>query len=173
MRCVVFGTVFLIASSALAKPPTLDALRAKAQERMHQDAAVYSGKDLGELEELYESANRDLKNPEAKAILERVVKQYPGSNRAGCAVLYLAQLASGPEREKYLKTAIETHGNTWYGDGVQVGALARTELAKFYAASGHQKEAKSLAAQVAKRFPGAVDHEGRPLADMLRRLKLL
>jgi hypothetical protein len=153
--------------------PTIDMLRAKAQDRMRQDRAIYSPEDLRKLEELYQSANRNLSSPNAKEILKRVVEQFPKSNRAGSAVLYLAQLSSGTEREAYLKTAIEAHGDTWYGDGVQVGALARVQLASLYAATDRMAQARALAKEVTDRFPGAVDHGGRPLVETLRSLKLL
>jgi hypothetical protein len=153
--------------------PTIEALRARAQERMRQDRAIYSADDLRKLEELYQSANKNLRGPGAKAILQRVVQEYPKSNRAGCAVLYLAQLSSGAEREGYPKTAIELHGDTWYLDGMQVGAAARVHLATFYAAGGRLAEARSLAKDVVDNFPGAVDHNGRPLVETLRSMKLL
>lgn len=161
------------AGGAQESTPTPETLRARAQERMRQDAAIYSAPDLRALEELYQSANRNLQGPDAKAILERVVKEYPKSNRAGSAVLYLAQLSSGAEREGYLKTAIDAHSDTWYGDGVQVGALARAQLAAYYVATGKTAEAKTLAEEVVQRFPGAIDHRGRPLVEMLRSLKLV
>ena len=100
------------------------------------------------------------------------MKEYPKSNRAGSAILYLAQLSSGSDREEYLKTAIEAHGDTWYGDGVQVGAFARVQLAAFYAADGRLPEARVLAKQVVDNFPGAVDHSGRPLVDALQRRRV-
>ena len=147
-------------------------LQARAQERMRQDLTIYSRDDLRALEELYQTANRDLRGPQAKEILLRVVKDYPKSNRAGSAVLYLAQLSSGAEREAHLKSAIEAHGDTWYGDGVQVGAFARAQLANVYVAAGKMTEAKALADEIVERYPGAVDHRGQPLLDMLRNLKL-
>jgi|SRR5450759_5618471 len=153
--------------------PTVEMLRAKAQQRMRQDLVVYSAEDLRALEDLYQSANKNLRAPEARAILHRVVKEFPKSNRAGSAVLYLAQLSSGAEREAYLKTAVEAHSDTWYGDGVQVGALARVQLAALYAAAGRTAEAKALAKEVVDSYPGAVDHGGRPLVETLRSLKLL
>ncbi len=79
----------------------------------------------------------------------------------------------GAEREGYLKTAIELHGDTWYLDGVQVGAAARVHLATLYAAGGRLAEARSLAREVADNFRGAVDHSGRPLVETLRSMKLL
>ena len=162
-----------LASPIQAPTPTLEMLRARAQERMRQDLATYSAQDLRTLEELYQTANRNLNGPDAKDILRRVVAGYPKSNRAGSAVLYLAQLSSGAEREAYLKTAIDAHGDAWYGDGVQVGALARAQLAAFYAAAGRMTEAKALANDVVERFPGAVDHNGRPLVAMFQNMKLL
>jgi len=153
--------------------PTIEMLRAKAQQRMRQDLAVYSAEDLRQLEDLYQSANKNLRGPKAPAILQRVVREFSKSNRAGSAVLYLAQLSSGAEREGYLKTAVDAHSDTWYGDGVQVGALARVQLAALCAADGRMAEAKALAKEVAGSFPGAVDHGGRPLVEILRNLKLL
>ena len=111
--------------------------------------------------------------PNAKEILQTVVRDYPKSNRAGSAILYLAQLSLGDEREKYLKTAIDAHSETWYGDGVQVGAFARMQLAAHYAANGRAAEAKALAQEIIERFPGAVDHNGRLLIEILRTMKLL
>lgn len=169
---VLFAS-FLMNAPAQETDSAVKALRARAQERMRQDLAIYSREDLQKLEELYQSANRNLSGPDAKAILQRVVNEYPKSNRAGSAVLYLAQLSSGAERETYLKVAIANHENTWYGDGVQVGALARVQLAAFYAADGRSAEAQALVKEVVDRFPGAIDHNGRPLVEALRRLKLL
>ena len=170
---VLVSTTFATAAAAQEAPPTPETLRARAQERMRQDAAVYSREDLRALEELYQSANKNLNAPGAKDILRRVVSEYPKSNRAGSAVLYLAQLSSGAEREGYLKTAIDQHSDTWYGNGVQVGAFARAQLAAYYAATGKTEEARKLASEVVERYPGAIDHRGRPLAEMLRNMKLV
>ena len=170
--CVV-ALLFNVTVPVPQDAPTIETLRARAQERMRQDLAIYSREDLRALEALYQSANRDLKAHEAKDALQRVVKEYPKSNRAGSAILYLAQLSSGSEREAYLKTAIKDHSDTWYGDGAQVGALARAQLASCYAAPDKVSDAKKLAKEVVERFPGAVDHRGQPLVTQLRGLNLL
>jgi uncharacterized protein (DUF1810 family) len=153
--------------------PTVEMLRARAQERMRQDAAIYSADELRALEDLYQSANKDLRAPTARDALMEIVKKYPKSNRAGSAVLYLAQMTTGDEREAYLKTAITTYGDTWYGDGVQVGAFGRAQLAVYYATHDRLAEGKALAKEVMDKFPGAVDHRGKPLLDTLRALKLI
>jgi hypothetical protein len=174
MAFVLTLVVAVVSLGSIQGPePTIETLRARAQERMRQDLATYAADDLRKLEDLYQSANKNLQGPEAKAILQRVVEQWPKSNRAGSATLYLAQISSGAEREGYLKTAIEAYSDTWYGNGVQVGALARVHLAAFYAADGRLAEARALAKEDVDSFPGAVDHSGRPLAGTLRSLKLL
>jgi hypothetical protein len=166
--------VGLIGLGLVQEPePSLGMLRARAQERMRQDLALYSTEDLRKLEDLYQLANQDLRGPNARQLLQRVVTEYPKSNRAGTAVLYLAQLSSGAEREAHLKTAIADHGDSWYGDGVQVGAFARLQLAAFYAADGRAAEARAIAQEIVDQFPGAVDHRGRPLVEALRSLELL
>lgn len=154
-------------------PPTIETLRARAQERMRQDSAIYSAEEVRRLEDLYQSANRNLRDPGAKEILQRIVREFPKSNRAGSAILYLAQISSGDERERLLKSAIDTYGDTWYGDGVQVGAFARAQLAVFYSTHGKMEQGHALAREVADQFPGAVDHTGRLLVEMLVKLKLL
>jgi exonuclease V gamma subunit len=174
MKLILAMLALVTASAVPAQDaPTIETLRARAQERMRQDRSIYSDDEMRALEALYQSANRDLRAPGAKGILEQVVKDYPKSNRAGSAVLYLAQLSSGDEREAYLKMAIKDHGDTWYGNGVQVGAFARAQLAAFYAATDKVADAKKLAREVEERFPGAVDHNGQPLVVRLRGLKLL
>jgi hypothetical protein len=172
---VLVGLLGLLfgAMPAAQDAPAIETLRARAQERMRQDLAIYSREDMRALEALYQSANRDLSAPGAKEALQRVLQDYPKSNRAGSAILYLAQLSSGAEREAYLKKAIKDHGDTWYGNGVQVGAFARAQLAAYYAANDKASDARKLAKEVVERFPGAVDHRGQPLVNMLRGLNLL
>lgn len=153
--------------------PALAELQAKARARMERDQALMSNADAQALETLYQRANRDLKGPDAKPVLREVVEKYPHTNRAGCAVLYLAQLSSGTEREAYLRRAIAEHFDDWYGDGTQVGPLARAQLAAYMAATGQRADAVALASSVARDFPEAVDHGGRRLAEILSALGLL
>jgi hypothetical protein len=159
------------AAGAQRTDPSLEELRAKAQERMALDRNLLKSGELRELESLYQSANRDPRSPDAKAKLKEVVRRFPQSNRAGCAALYLAQISEGTEREEFLKSAIAKYGNSWYGDGVQVGALARAQLAVSYANAGRRDEAQKLAEELRLQFSGAVDHSGARLAEGLQTLK--
>ena len=160
-------------ASALQASPALEELRAKAQARMLQDRDVYTAEEFQAIEAIYQSANRDLRAPESRDRLLELVEKYPKANRTGCALLYLAQGAKGDEREAFLKQAIADHSDAWYGDGTQVGAFARAQLAVHYANSNRRDEAMALATEIERLFPGAVDHSGAPLADTLKRFKLL
>ena len=151
----------------------LEALRARAQARFRRDRELFTAQEFRDLETLYQAANRNIRAPDAKDLLLQVVSKYPRSNRAGCAVLYLAQISSGSERESFLKRALAEHADDWYGDGVQVGALARAHLAGHYADTNRRDEAVALAEEVRKSFPDAVDHSGGSLIEMLQRMKLL
>jgi exonuclease V gamma subunit len=155
----------------------LAALRAKAEERIRQDRSIYSEQEFREIELQYVSAhhfgNPVLPMREAQEVLRKLIENYPKSNRAGCAVLELAQLSAGTAREEYLKEAIAHYDDSWYENGVQVGALARARLAIHYAGFGRFDEAEKLAEELTSLFSGAVDHSGAPLDDVPQAIKLL
>ncbi len=138
-------------------------IRAKYEE----EKKTYSEDQLREIERLYQTANKDLKSPEAKKTLNTLIEKYPKANRTGCAVQYMGQMSAGEEKEKYLRMAIKDFGDCYYGNGVQVGAYARFYLAYYYKEAGKEKEAKALFDEIRKDYPDAVNHKGKLLIDML------
>ena len=163
--------------SALTHAARVEALRAKAKEQILKDASLYSDSQVRDIEARYQSAHQDafpmFVRRDAAPILVDLIAAYPKSNRAGCAVLKLARLASGKERERYLKEAIATFSGAWCESGVQVGALARALLAVQYAGSGKFDEAERFAKELLTLFPGAIDESGAPLDDVLEGVRLL
>ena len=153
----------------LANPP-IKTVKERVRERFEQDRQTYTPEQLKEIEALYQTANKQWQSPEAKAALKVLIEKYPKANRTGCAILYLGQMTSGPERENYLKEAIKNHSDCFYGDGVQVGAYARFYLADYYLKIGKTDEGKALLEQIRKDYPDAVTHDGRPLAESIERL---
>jgi hypothetical protein len=139
----------------------------RARHRLLQDTARFSNAELERIEALYQPANRNVASPEALRGLLTLLEQFPNSNRAGCARLYLAQTSSVKEAEAHLRSAIATCTNCWYGDGVQVGALARYQLAALLVRSGRASEAEPLQAELRTFFADAVDHSGAILVDLL------
>jgi hypothetical protein len=152
---------------------SLDQLRATAQARMRRDLDTFTREQLQEIEQLYQAANQNLRAPESRGRLQELIEKYPASNRAGCAALYLAQMSGEADQEVLLKQAIERHPDAWYGDGTQVGPMARAFLASLYHRQKRQEEAVATARALAKEAPDSVDHRGRRIVDVLRGMGLL
>jgi TolA-binding protein len=141
--------------------------KAGIRRRTEEDRKTYTAEQLREIETLYQVANKQWNTQEAKDSLKTLIKKYPKANRTGCAVQYMGQMASGEEKEKYLKLAIKEFGDCFYGSGVQVGAYARLYLGHYYKGKGMEKEAKALFDEIRKDYPDAVNHKGKRLVEML------
>ena len=133
--------------------------RRKFNQRYQQDLEKYTQEQMGELEELYQVANKNWGSDEAKKNLKTILEKFPGTNRTGCGLLYLGQISEGEEQEKYLKIAIQDYSDCFYGDGVQVGAYARYYLAYYYKEQGQTKKRKSTLSGNS----GAISKRHRPL----------
>ena len=141
--------------------------KAGIRKKYEEDRKTYSEEQLREIETLYQSANKDLRSPEAKTALQNLIEKYPKANRTGCAVQYMAQMSQGEEKEKYLKMAIKNFGDCYYGNGVQVGAYARLYLGYYYKELGKAQEAQTLFEEIRKDYPDAVNHKGKLLSELL------
>ncbi len=148
-----------------------DNAKAAARIRMRQDRGKYSPEVLGEVEQLYQTANKDWRSPGAVAALEKLVNEYPDLNRTGCAILYLGQMSQGPEKVDYLTQAMNDFPDCYYGDGVNVGAYATYYLAIHHWTEGNYDDAKKLIDKINSEHPDAIDHRGRALTEQLIELQ--
>ena len=144
-----------------------DTQRMKARERMRNDRSMYSREELREIETLYQVANKQWRSEEGKASLKTLIQKFDKANRTGCALLYLGQMSQGRDKEEYLQRAIDGFSDCYYGNGVQVGAYARYHLAHYYMENGKKKQGDELFAEIAEEYPDAINHKGRPLADLM------
>jgi TolA-binding protein len=154
------------AAPEAAAAPAVDR-KAGIRKKYEEDKKNYSEQQLREIESLYQSANGNLKSPEAKEALKSLIEKYPKANRTGCAVQYMGQMSTGDEKEKYLRLAIKDFGDCFYGSGVQVGAYARLYLGYYYKEIGKERESKALFDEIRKDYPDAVNHKGKRLVDLL------
>lgn len=145
----------------------VDAQRQKARQRMREDSSVYSREQLREIESLYQVANKKWRSQEGKDSLKQLIDKFDKANRTGCALLYLGQMSQGKEKEEYLQKAIDGFSDCYYGDGVQVGAYARYYLAYHFKEIGKEGEAEALFEEIVSKYPDAIDHKGRFLADRI------
>lgn len=140
-------------------------------ERQEADHDRYTKEQLSRLEEVYLRAGRQRGEQQSLELLREVVEGYPESNRAGCAAVTLGArlLEQGQldEAERYLLRARDEWDDSFYGDGVQVGAMARVRLADVYSLQDRTSDAQSMVEEVLERYPDAVDHNGRPLRNRL------
>ncbi len=157
--------------SPVAEKVTVDQVvsrqQKKAKERMRKDLKIYSQAELREIESLYQVANSKWRTQQGKESLELLVKKFDRANRTGCAILYLAQMNNGEEREEYLEEAIDDFGDCYYGNGVQVGAYARFLLAYHYSEAGEEDDAEELLEEIKEDYPDAVSHKGELLVDLI------
>jgi len=144
------------------------ALREKFMQRYAQDRQKYTPDQLSDAENLMRIGDQKWGSPEAIEACQTMVKKYPGSDRAGCAVLYLADMSKGDERAKYLQDCIDQYNDCFYGDGVQVGAYARFLLADDYQSNGEAEKAKALFSEIKTQDADAIDHSGKLLVDSIK-----
>ncbi|MGB7749757.1 MAG: hypothetical protein WBN75_21010 [Verrucomicrobiia bacterium] len=144
------------------------ALHEEFVKRMAQDQQKYTQEQLQDAEKLYQVASQKWGSPEASESLQAMIKKYPDIDRAGCAVLYVAQMSKGDERAKYLQDCIDQYNDCFYGDGVQVGAYARFLLAEDYQSNGEMEKAKTLFNEIKTQYHDAIDHSGKLLEDSIK-----
>jgi hypothetical protein len=132
---------------------------------MAQDRSKYTADQLREAENLMRIGDEKYGSPEANESCQTLIKNYPDSDRAGCAMLYLAQMSQGDERARYLQECIDKYNDCFYGDGVQVGAYARLLLVEDYKSQGETEKAEALFNEIKTKYADAIDHNGNLLVD--------
>jgi hypothetical protein len=95
-------------------------------------------------------------------------EEFKGSNRIGCALLYLGQISENDKKEKYLLEAKRNYTNSWYGDGVNVDAYATYHLYKYYKYIGKEEDAKKCKTEILDKYSSYIDHNHKYLKDILK-----
>jgi beta-lactamase regulating signal transducer with metallopeptidase domain len=144
------------------------AYRERFDRRRELDRKKYTEKQLMEAEEMMATADRQFGSAACIETLKQMVEKFPNANRAGCALLYLAQSTTGPESEKYFKDCIEKYNDCYFGDGVQVGAFARFWLANYYSKTGENEKAEALYKEIKDNYSDAIDHQGQLLINLIK-----
>ncbi len=142
-------------------------LRPKFKTRMAQDRAKYTQEQLNDVENLMGAADKNWGSPGVTNTLQTMIQKYPDSDRAGCAMLYLAQMSQGDERAQYLQECIDKYNDCFYGDGVQVGAYARLLLAQDYQSQGETEKARVLFDEIKSKYRDAINHAGDLLVNSI------
>ncbi len=149
-----------------AEQQAVAANRKKARARMQEDDKRYTNQEIREIEALYQTWNT-LKGNEQKAVAQKLIRRYPKANRTGCILVYLADVSSRYEEIKLLKQAIKEYDDCFFGDGTQVGAIARFRLAKALIRINKKEEAAKLFDELRTSYPDATIFDGRLFVNIL------
>ena len=69
--------------------------RGKFEQRQGLDIRTHTKAKVAEVENAYQATLSNFGSPECIAAHQKFIKQYPGFNRAGCALLFFFALLSG------------------------------------------------------------------------------
>jgi hypothetical protein len=143
------------------------AYRERFDRRSELDRQKYTPEQLAKAEEMMATADRQFGSAACIETLKQMVEKFPNANRAGCALLYLAQSTTGPESEKHFMDCMQKYDDCYYGDGVRVGAFARFCLANYYNATNEDKKAEALYKEIKDNYSDAIDHNGQLLINII------
>lgn len=142
-------------------------------------------KSLGEerhkaMEQLWFQGRRPRGNLESIQKLEQILKEYPDTNRAGCAALelghhYLKNRALDAEArrkraEEYWRMVDERYSQTLCEYNANPDARSKLALATWIYRSSDPAKARRLLEEILDKYPGETDHLGQPLEVTARRL---
>jgi beta-lactamase regulating signal transducer with metallopeptidase domain len=143
------------------------ASRERFDRRRELDRQKYTQEQLAKAEEMMATADRQFGSAACIETLKQMVEKFPNANRAGCALLYLAQSTTGPESEGYFMDCIQKYDDCYYGDGVRIGAFARFCLANYYNATNEDEKAEALYKEIKDNYSDAIDHNGQLLINII------
>jgi hypothetical protein len=141
------------------KAAALEKAKDAYAKRSEADSRAYTPDQLQDISRLYGTKQAES--------LKELIKDFPKSNRAGCATLDLATMSKGAERDQYLRTAIEKYGDCFYGNGVQVGAYARLLLGQSYRWQGEKEKADKLFQEIQTQYSDAISPKQEFLIDLI------
>lgn len=136
-------------------------------ERTAKDAMFYSREERTEIQNLYKLW-RTRKGKEREAVATTLQRRFPKANLTGCVQYFSALDYAGQKRIRLLKQVIQTHGDCWFGFGVQVGAMARYHLVNILMETGKKEEAEKYREELKTLFPDAIDGNGRLISELLK-----
>ncbi|MBI9100329.1 MAG: hypothetical protein JEY91_17735, partial [Spirochaetaceae bacterium] len=138
--------------------------------RYAEDQLVFTDQQLNDIETLYSVAINNWNTQMAIDSLISLVEnpEYSGANRIGCSLLYLAQMSTdSTEYLNYLLQAFNDGSDSWYGNGVNVGAYACFLLIEYYDSIGNESEYFKYKDILSENYLNYIDHRERYLDNIL------
>lgn len=149
----------------------LEQLRENATRRAHAranaDGGRFSAAQLSEIESLYQTARKTESVGALAQGFQPLFDRFPAANRTGCAVLLLARMKLGAERDVLLRKAVRDHSDAYFLDATSVGAVARLMLVQDSIAAGRVAEAERWRHEIRASFAEELDFGAVPVIDLI------
>ncbi len=165
------------------KPVNEDTVQSFGQEfeRKWYEDRRRLGKDRHKrMEELWFKGRRPRGDPKAMANLEKLLKEFPDTNRAGCAALELGHhymrsrslpLAERRKKaEEYWTMVEDRYSDTLCEYNAPAKGLSMLALANWVYKDNDPGMARRLLEEIIEKHKGETDHLGRPLEMSARRI---
>ena len=150
------------------------------ESKWHADKERLGQERHQQMEKLWFEGRRPRGDPESIEKLERLVHDYPDTNRAGCAAMELGHhylrnraLDLQARREKaaeYWHDVERRHADTLCEYNAPAAGLSKLALATWIYRKSDPGLARRLAQEIIDEHQGETDHLGRPLEVSARRL---
>ncbi len=150
------------------------------ERKWYEDRSKLGAERHLEMEKLWFEGRRPRGDPGSIGILERLLREFPDTNRAGCAAMELGHHYIR-RRDQDLDARRKKARELWhqveqrYGDvlceyNAPAGGLSKLALATWVYRHTDPGMARRLLEEIIARHQGETDHLGRPLEQTARRL---
>lgn len=149
-------------------------------EKWYEDRRRLGEERHKQMEKLWFEGRRPRGNPESIEKLQKLLEEYPDTNRAGCAAYELGQhfirdraLTLDQRREqaeKYWRMTEERYGDSLCEFNEHPATMAELAMANWIFRKTDPGQARRLLEDIIKKHKGEADHLGQPVETLARRM---
>jgi hypothetical protein len=150
------------------------------EKKWHEDKEKLGRDRHKEMERLWFQGRRPRGNPESIEKLEKIIEEYPDTNRAACAAFelghhYIRNRSTTLDQrrkqaEKYWRMVDERYSDSLCEYNAHPAALSKLARAAWVYRYTDPAQARRLLEEVVEKHAGETDHLGQPLENTANRL---
>ncbi len=143
------------------------------EKKWHQDKEKLGRERHKEMERLWFQGRRPRGNPDSMEKLEKILEEFPDTNRAGCAAFelghhYIRNRSIGLDQrrqkaEEYWRMADERYSESLCEYNAHPAALSKLAMAAWVYRYTDPSRARRILEEVIEKHAGETDHLGQPL----------
>jgi hypothetical protein len=150
------------------------------EKKWHEDKKKLGREQHKEMERLWFQGRRPRGNPESMEKLEKIIEEYPDTNRAACAAFelghhYIRSRSMPPDdrrkkAEGYWRMVNERYSDSLCEYNAHPAALSKVAMAAWVYRYTDPARARRMLEEVVEKHAGETDHLGQPLENTANRL---